>query len=72
MHLHHIAQAVAALMAVTNALPAPNTHDVHEIRREGSSGYVKRVRLEGNAVIPVRIGLKQTGLDNAYEHLMDV
>jgi len=72
MHFTQVIQAVAILVAISTAHPSPNTHAVHEIRREGSSGYVKRARLESSAVIPVRIGLKQTGLDNAYEHLMDV
>ena len=72
MHFTQFIQAVATLVVVSTALPAPNTHVVHEKRGESSSGYVKRARLESSAVIPVRIGLMQTGLEHAHEHLMDV
>lgn len=71
MHLLVVAQAVAALVAVSSAKPITN-HVSHEKRTPGYTQYSKRSRVDSDAVLPIRIGLKQTGLENGYEHLMDV
>lgn len=67
---------MATLLAVAVAKPVPETHVVHEKRGVGhrftTSKWVKRDRLEKNAVLPVRVGLKQQNLDNGAQMLMDV
>jgi tripeptidyl-peptidase-1 len=67
---------LATLLAVAAAKPVPESHVVHEKRDVGhrftTSKWVKRDRLEKNAVLPVRVGLKQQNLDNGAQLLMDV
>ena len=66
----------ATLLAVAAAKPVPETHVIHEKRdvahRFTVSRWIKRDRLEQNAVLPVRVGLKQQNLDNGADWLMDV
>lgn len=49
---------------------APTTHVLHE-KRDVAVKFPRR-RVDRDAVIPVRIGLKQTNLESGYERLMDV
>jgi tripeptidyl-peptidase-1 len=60
------------LSAFAVALPAPASHVVHEERDEIPSRWIKRDRVPAHAKLPVRIGLTQSNLDNAHEHLFDV
>lgn len=64
-------QAVAALSAISYAKPV-NNHVSHEKRSTGYTQYSKRSRVDSDAVLPIRIGLKQSGLEKGYERLMDV
>lgn len=72
MHIVHAAKVIATLVACANALPAPESHVLHEKRHATVNGYYRGARVESEAVIPVRIGLVQSGLDQGYEHLMEV
>jgi tripeptidyl-peptidase-1 len=67
---------LATLLAVAVAKPVPETHVVHEKRevahRFTSSKWVKKDRMEKEAVLPVRVGLKQQNLQKGAEWLMDV
>lgn len=67
---------LATLLAVAAAKPVPETHVIHEKRdvahRFTTSKWVKRDRLGQNAVLPVRVGLKQQNLNSGAEWLMDV
>jgi len=63
---------VAAIGAIINAAPAPSRHILHEERSTPSRDWVKSARIEKDAVIPMRIGLKQTNLDKGYDYLMEV
>lgn len=55
--------------ATSNILAAPVTEwRLHESRDTPISGK----RLDGRAIIPLRIALAQSGLDRGYEHLMAV
>lgn len=67
---------LAALLTLAAAKPVPETHVIHEKRdvahRFTTSKWVKRDRLGHNAVLPVRVGLKQQNLDSGAEYLMDV
>jgi tripeptidyl-peptidase-1 len=48
----------------------PTTHVIHE-KREIAPSFPRR-RVERDAVIPVRVGLRQSNLDSGHERLMDV
>lgn len=63
---------VAAIAALASAAPASIKHVLHEERQFPPSDYKKGARIEGSAVLPLRIGLTQTNLENGYDHLMDV
>jgi hypothetical protein len=54
----------------SGALAASLSHVLHEKRNVPLSGYKERI--DGDAIIPVRIGLKQSNLHTGYERLMDV
>ncbi|KAJ5896113.1 Aorsin [Penicillium subrubescens] len=61
-----------AIAALSEAVPAPIKHVLHEKRERHGLDWVKGDRVEGDAVLPVRIGLTQNNLENGYEYLMDV
>lgn len=61
-----------ALFALTIGSPTPPTHVVHEKRHADPARWTKRDRVEPHKLLPMRVGLAQTNLDNAYEHLMSV
>lgn len=64
---------VAALAGLSGAAPA-NTHRhvVHEERRSAAWDWVKSERIEGSAILPMRIGLTQSNLENGNDLLMEV
>jgi len=64
--------AVAAIAAISNAAPAPIKHVMHEKRQAPSSDWVKVARIEGTAILPMRIGLTQNNLDKGHDLLMEV
>lgn len=60
-----------ALAAVAAASPVSSSkHAVHERRETTSTRWVKRDRIEPASLLPLRIGLTQSNLDNAHEHLL--
>ncbi|KAK5129907.1 hypothetical protein LTR08_002708 [Meristemomyces frigidus] len=62
---------LAGNLAFASALALPSTHHVvHEKRR--TPVLHPRVRLDPNAVIPIRIALKQSNLETGYDRLMEV
>ena len=66
---------LTGLLALAAASPVPDSHVLHEKRDtsfRSASRWVKRDRLSGNTVLPVRIGLKQQNLHKGAEWLMDV
>ncbi|KAK7965840.1 uncharacterized protein PG986_000117 [Apiospora aurea] len=65
-------ESLLALAALTSASPASRraTHHVtHEKRHQLPEGWTKREKVDGRAVLPLRIGLKQRNLDRADELL---
>ncbi|KKY28894.1 putative protease s8 tripeptidyl peptidase [Phaeomoniella chlamydospora] len=64
--------AATTLVAFSEALPKGNTHSLHEKRSHTPSKWQKRARVEREAILPVRIGLTQTNLEEGHEYLMDV
>jgi len=65
-----VVQAVAALAVLSNAMPAPSSHILHEKRHALPRGYVKGSRIDSEAFIPIRIGLAQNNINLIEEHLM--
>ena len=55
-----------------HALKAPTHHVVHERRDVTSNKWIKRGHPESRAVLPMRVGLTQSSLEDAHGHLMDV
>lgn len=66
--------ALASIAALCDAIPTAisATHVVHEKRDAIHPRWTKGARVSGDAVLPVRIGLRQSSLENAYAHLIDV
>lgn len=60
--------ALAAGVAASPFVP----HVVHERRSGAPHGWIKRSRLQRNAVLPMKVGLKQSNLERGYEYLNDV
>lgn len=61
-----------ALVAFSDSVPAPIKHVLHEKRHGPSSDWVKGARIEGNSVLPMRIGLSQSNLEKGHDYLMAV
>lgn len=72
MMLWRTGLSLLSIVSLVAALPAPDTHVVHEERIDTPERWVKRDRVPSNARLPVRIGLVQSNLENAHEHLLDV
>ncbi len=52
---------------------APASHAVHEKHaRAHVEGWVKRELVDAQALLPVRIGLKQSNLDAGHDRLMEM
>lgn len=62
----------ANMFTTNNTLPT--TFVVHEERDvvSSSSRWVKLNRVDADAILPMRIGLVQSNLDQAWEYLMEV
>ncbi|OTA67118.1 hypothetical protein K449DRAFT_455218 [Hypoxylon sp. EC38] len=59
--------------ALTIATPAPRSdHVLHEKRETTSKVWIKRDAVSPKMSLPMRIGLKQSNLDNGHNLLMDV
>jgi len=63
---------IAALTALSSAAPATLRHVLHEERSRQASDWVKGARIEGSAILPMRIGLTQTNLEKGDAFLMEV
>lgn len=55
---------VTALAASALALSTPSRYVSHEKRSEGLKQWVKRGEVSSQAVLPMRIGLRQPNIDN--------
>jgi tripeptidyl-peptidase-1 len=66
--------AFLALFETSLAIPTANTattYHLHEKRAEGS-GWQKQSRAVGDVTLPLRIGLRQSNLENADKYLWEV
>ncbi|KAK8110251.1 Pro-kumamolisin [Apiospora kogelbergensis] len=70
-----LVEALLALASLISASPASRRyahHVVHEKRHQLPEGWAKRDKVDGRAVLPLRIGLKQRNLGRADELLDEV
>lgn len=72
MLFRNIVPCFTAFVALAGAAATPLTHVVHEKRDVPSAHWQKRDRVARDALIPIRIGLKQNNLHLLYDRLMDV
>jgi tripeptidyl-peptidase I len=61
--------SVSALAALAVAAPSSSKHVLHEKRHKLSTDWVKGERIEGSAILPIRIGLTQSNLHQGPEYL---
>ncbi|KKY27731.1 putative alkaline serine protease [Phaeomoniella chlamydospora] len=54
------------------AAPAPVFHVLHERREDPARQWVKKDRLDGQTLLPVRIGLVQSNIEKGHSMLMEV
>lgn len=66
------AAALAAFVAIGDAAPTPATYALHEKRSSSPRLWVRGERVDGDAILPIRIGLTQNNLEDGHIHLMDV
>jgi hypothetical protein len=59
-------------VCAAQAAVIPPTHVVHEKRHALPRKWVKRDRILPEAILPIRIGLRQRNLDQGHSFLMDV
>ena len=67
-----IAAALASFLTLCKAVPPPSTYAVHEKRTSVPRLWARGNRVENDAILPIRIGMTQSNLENAEDHLMDV
>jgi tripeptidyl-peptidase-1 len=61
----------AAFAVAVAAAPSP-AHVVHESRIHEPKNWVRKERLQSEAILPMRIGLKQSNLKNGHDLLLEV
>ena len=64
-------QILAGSLALASAVALPSSHHVLHEKRSSPLPH-RRERVDPNAIIPVRIGLKQSNLHTGYDRLMEV
>ena len=64
--------AFAAIFVACEAVPTPSKYAVHEKRSSVPRLWNRGSRIDGDAILPIRIGLTQSNLEDAEAHLMDV
>ncbi|TVY86452.1 Aorsin, partial [Lachnellula willkommii] len=72
MKMRYFSLVVGVFVCVCEAAPTGVTYSLHEKRSALPKSWVRSNRVEGDSILPVRIGLTQTNLENGYGHLMDV
>lgn len=62
--MHFTTALVSALAASTAAMSMPSSHVVHEKRDQPLRRWEKRDQVDRGTILPVRIGLQQSNVDN--------
>jgi tripeptidyl-peptidase-1 len=60
------------LVSKLTASPITQHHVVHEKRTSHPAGWTRRSELSDSAIVPMRIALTQSNLDQGHQWLMDV
>lgn len=68
----YISIAIAALFAGACISSPVSIHTVHEKRATTPRLWRRGDRVDQEAILPIRIGLTQSNLEDAYDHLMEV
>lgn len=63
---------VVALTGFCDGSPTRSLHVLHEKRSSLPKVWRRSNRVDRDAILPVKIGLTQSNLENGYAHLMDV
>ncbi|TVY83605.1 Tripeptidyl-peptidase sed1 [Lachnellula suecica] len=63
---------LGALAVEAAVVPFPAGHVLHERRSYAPKAWAKRDRVDGSALLPVRIGMTQSNLDKGHDLLMEV
>lgn len=63
---------LCALAASAMGVPTAHKYQLHERRDFIPKSWVEGKELDGNVLLPVRIGLTQSNLDYGHELLMDL
>lgn len=61
-----------AFAAVLDATALPPHYEVHERRENVNTRWTRLRRIDSEMLLPMRIGLAQTDLEDGYGHLMKV
>jgi tripeptidyl-peptidase-1 len=70
---YSVVLAIAALVAEAAAAPGlAARHVQHEKRSVIPSGWAKRSKLESRRILPMKVALKQSNMENIEDFLMDV
>lgn len=67
--------ALTSLFALSWSIPTATEGyrlQLHEKRGSTPKAWKRSGRVHHDAILPIRIGLTQSNLENIYEHLMDV
>lgn len=72
MHRATLCGAVALLSTSIFAIPASSPHVLHEKRDAMPPAWQMKHKAEQDAIVPVRIGLTQSNLENGHSLLMGV
>lgn len=68
----HLLPSLLTLAATAFAIPTSHLPVLHEHRFNFVTNTKTRTRVHRDAIIPLRIGLKQPNLDQGYAHLLEV
>jgi tripeptidyl-peptidase I len=67
-----LSAAFVAFLTNCGAAPTHAIYAVHEKRSSSPRLWNRGERVDGEAILPIRIGLTQNSLEEAESHLMDV
>jgi len=70
--LQHASLVAALYAGLVTSAPGAWRHVVHEERGAHGKDWVKGDKVDGAAILPIRIGLTQTNLDDGHDLLMEV
>jgi len=63
---------LASIATAVQCVVVPASHVLHEKRDFPLNKWIKRDRVEANAILPIRIGLAQSNLEKGHDLLMGV